>query len=116
MARRLGKDTIEVLEPGVQTDHLNAEDDWTEAPAGPVVPLVVKGCYVELSVTAEDLVNRDAKLAAGTVFAPAGTPVSRKARIRTGGVIYDIDGVAFEMHSYSGALDHVPIPIKFWNG
>ncbi len=116
MVRRLGKDAFEIIEPGTTTDHGNDVDDWTESPAGPATVTVVRDSYVELSVTAEDLVNRHQTLAAGTVFAPAGTQLSNRARIRFAGTTYEIDGLAFEMHSYSGAIDHVPIPIKRWEG
>lgn len=110
--RRLGKDTIVIIEPGTKSAHGNDVDDWIT----PASEITVTGCYVELSVSAEDLVNRDATLAAGTAFAPAGTSCSHRAHVVHDGVTFAVDGNAFEMHSYSGALDHVPIPLQRWEG
>lgn len=108
----LGTDTITIIEPGDKTDHGNTIDDW----ATPASTTTVSNCYVELSVTAEDLVNRDAALAAGTAFTPKGTACSNRAHVVYDGVTYAVDGKALELHSYSGRIDYVPIPLKRWEG
>lgn len=112
MSRRLGKDTVKLVMPGDKTVHGNVTDDWSN----PVLEVEVKRCYVELSVTAEDLVHRDADLAAGTVFAPPGLTVHPRMKVVYLDTDYAIDGRALEAHSFSGAIDYIPIPIKRWEG
>lgn len=112
MTRRLGKDTITLTMPGDKAVHGSTVDDWGNA--GP--PRTVKGCYVELALTEEDLLHRDATLAAGTIAAPAGTVVNARDKVTFNGVDYLVDGQALEAHSVSGRIDYVPIPIKRWEG
>lgn len=112
MTRALGKDTITLTMPGEKTVHGSKVDDW----ANPAPPVTVKGCYVELMLTDEQLAHRDATLAAGTVFAPAGTFVDPRMKVTYDGKDYAVDGQALEAHSYSGSIDYVPIPIKRWEG
>ena len=112
MARKLGKDTITIVEPGDKTDHGKTADDWDN----PTSTTTVEGCYVELSVSAEDLVHRDASRAAGTAFAPAGTPCSPRAKVVYAGVDYRVDGRALAARGYTGSIDYLGIPIDNWEG
>lgn len=104
--------TIDRLRATVTVDaRNNAVEDW-ETPD----VLSIEGCNVQPGMTMEELVNRDTTLIQWTVLAPPDADVRPNDRIDYRGIEYEIDGMPAAQPSPTGALNHLVILLKRWEG
>ena len=76
----------------------------------------VLGCSVQPGSATVDLQARDNVTILYTAFIPAGTPVTRHAKVTLEGDEFAIDGVPLRWKSPLGTVDHIVLPIIAWEG
>lgn len=82
----------------------------------PGAGVAVTGCSVQPGPATADLQARDNVTIYYTAFIPAGTAVSRHARVEYEGDHYRIDGVPLRWKSPTGAVSHIVLPLIDWEG
>jgi len=91
--------------------HGNQTRDWAAATTE-----LIPGWSVQPGATDELLAGRDATLIQWTAYGPGTADVLGSDRIQFAGTVYEIDGEPARWPSPTGALDHVVLLLKTWEG
>lgn len=110
MLPSFAKHTVIVKEPALVDDHGSKTADWTQPP---ISAESVEGCSIQPTGGNEELIHRDGVLVTHRGFLPAGTPISRHARIAHQGVDHDVVGEPMR-HEYGLRTDHVEVLLHRW--
>lgn len=78
--------------------------------------VTVEGCSVQPGAVSTELSLRDNTQILVTAFLPAGTVVSRFAKIVYETDEYSIDGIPQRWKSPLGTVDHIVLPLIAWEG
>lgn len=112
MLPSFARDTIVRVRYAERDDgHGNAVPDRANAEE-----LEIPWCSGQPGATAELLLGRNATLIQHTIFAPSGSDILAGDSIRYRGRLFSIDGEPADWRSAAGALDHLVVLLKKWEG
>lgn len=107
--------TVTILTPGEYNDHGVTRPDWDN-----VTEVVVPRCLL-VPLQGDELIaaggsNRSGVEMLWKLHLPPGTQITAQDRVRFRGSDYEVHGHPMQWDSPSGALDHVAVYLKRWEG
>lgn len=104
-------DSVTVYTPSTIVSRGSTIEDWS-APA----QTTIDGCRFHPGASSRDMAERDGVTIDATLYAPPGTVIDRHARIEFDGYVYTVAGIPHPRRSPSGAVDHVKVLLRTWEG
>lgn len=104
-------DSIKVVRAPLVSSRGSVERDWSRA-----TETTLNGCSVQPTATSANLEGREQTAIAFDCYAPQDSDIQASDRIEFNGESYAIDGVPFEWKSPTGAVSHMLIKLKRWQG